>query len=272
MIKLLHSGNPFWWGHLPTILWQQKALAWTLVERNLKTRYKGSILGFFWSFANPLMLLGIYVLVFSYYLRLGNEVSNYPAFLISGLFPWMCISLSVQSGTNSIVEGGGYITQTVFQSEILPVVSVLSDMANFVLTVPILLLFLTLLKVYPSSALLALPVLLFVQFLLVTGAILILATYNVFFRDIAYLVTHLLSLVFFALPIIYPQGMIPAGLRFTVKWNPVATLIISYQDIFFFRRPPDWAALGWVAVLSILLILLGNWAFQRHRDVFAEYL
>ncbi len=259
-------------GYLPAVIWRHKALVWTLVERNLKTRYKGSILGFFWSFANPLLLLGIYVLVFSYYLRLGNEVGNYPAFLISGLFPWICISLSVQSGTNSIVEGAGYITQTVFKSEILPIVTILSDVTNFVLTVPILLLFLSLLKVYPSAALLALPLILAVHFLLISGAVLVLATYNVFFRDIAYLVTHVLSLVFFALPIIYPQGVIPAGLRFTVKWNPIARLIISYQDIFYFRRSPDWTSLGWVALLAVVLILLGNCVFQRHKDVFAEYL
>lgn len=255
---------------LAYIVFRFRALVTALVARDLKTRYKGSALGFLWSFINPLLMLGIYTLVFSVYLRI--DAPNYPAFLVSGLFPWICFSLSVQAGTNSIVEGRGYITQAVFPSEVLPVVCVVSNLVNFVLTLPIIIAAVLLMGLPLGWPLLALPVLLINQFLLTLGIVLFLATYNVFFRDISYLVMNFINLIFFAMPIIYPPDFVPEKLRFLVDWNVLAGLISAYQDVFYYNRLPPWRIQGLIAFVGLMLILVGNWAFQRNKEYFAEYL
>jgi lipopolysaccharide transport system permease protein len=247
-----------------------RALVIALVARDLKTRYKGSALGFLWSFLNPLLMLGIYILVFSVYLRI--EAKNYPAFLISGLFPWICFSLSVQAGTNSFVEGRGYITQAVFPSETLPVICMISNLVNFVLTLPIITGALLMMGLPLGWPLLALPVLLINQFLLTLGIVLFLATYNVFFRDISYLVMNFINLLFFAMPIIYPPNFVPEKMRMLVDWNIVAGMISAYQDVFYYNRMPSWPKQGVIALVGLLLIVGGNWVFQRNKEHFAEYL
>ena len=247
-----------------------RALVIALVARDLKTRYKGSALGFLWSFINPLLMLGIYILVFSVYLRI--EAENYPAFLISGLFPWICFSLSVQAGTNSVVEGRGYITQAVFPSEALPIICVVSNLVNFALTLPIIIGALLLMGMPLGWPLLALPALLINQFLLTLGIVLFLATYNVFFRDISYLVMNFINLLFFAMPIIYPPNFVPEKLRMLVDWNMAAVLISSYQDVLYHNRYPSWSKQGFIALVGLLLIVGGNWVFQRNKEYFAEYL
>ena len=252
------------------IVVRYRALVIALVERDLKTRYKGSALGFLWSFANPLLMLGIYILVFSVYLRIDAE--NYPAFLISGLFPWICFSLSVQAGANSVVEGRGYITQAVFPCETLPVICIVSNLVNFVLSLPIMIGALLLMGMPIGWPMLALPILLVNQFLLTLGIVLFLATYNVFFRDVSYLLTNFLNLLFFAMPIIYPPNFVPEKLRVFVDWNVVAGLISAYQDIFYYNRFPAWRTQGVIAVVGLVLIVADSWAFQRNKEYFAEYL
>jgi lipopolysaccharide transport system permease protein len=252
------------------IIVRYRALVIALVERDLKTRYKGSALGFLWSFANPLLMLGIYILVFSVYLRI--DAKNYPAFLVSGLFPWICLSLSLQAGANSVVEGRGYITQAVFPCETLPVICIVSNLANFVLSLPIMIGVLLIMGMPLGWPLLALPILLLNQFMLTLGIVLFLATYNVFFRDISYLLTNFLNLLFFAMPIIYPPDYVPEKLRLFVDWNVAAGLISAYQDIFYYNRFPSWHIQGVIAVVGLVLIAAGNWAFQRNKEYFAEYL
>jgi ABC-type polysaccharide/polyol phosphate export permease len=214
--------------------------------------------------------MGVYTLVFSVYFRIN--IPNYPVFLLSGLLPWLWFSSSIQQGTGSIVDGSTFIGRTLLPSEILPVASILTNMMNFIFSLPLLLIFLTLFRVDLGWSLLTLPVIMLPQLLLSLGLVFLIATYNVFFRDLQYLITHLLTLLFFTVPIIYPLSYIPDRIRPIVEWNPLTVLAQSYQGIFFHNYFPDWWRLGYVTLLALAICWLGQRAFDRHKDAFAEYI
>lgn len=245
-------------------------LIYTFVARDLKLRYSGSALGVLWTLLNPLLFMLVYTLVFSVYFRMVKE--NYPVFLLSGLLPWIWFSESVQFGTTSILAGGGYIGRTMFPAEVLPIVAVLSPMMNFLFSLPMLALFIAGFRVHVGWPLLALPVVMLVQFVISLGIVLFTATYTVFFRDLAYLITHLLMLCMFLVPILYPLTNVPEPLRPIVASNPLAVLVISYQAIFFHNLWPDFRMLLGAAACGMALMWLGRRVFERHKDAFAEYL
>ena len=245
-------------------------LIYTFVARDLKLRYSGSALGVLWTLLNPLLFMLVYTLVFSIYFRMTME--NYPVFLLSGLLPWIWFSESVQFGTSSIVAGGGYIGRTMFPAEVLPIVAILSPMMNFLYSLPILALFIVGFHVHTGWPLLALPVVMIAQFAVSLGIVLFTATYTVFFRDLSYLITHILMLCMFLVPIVYPLTNVPEALRPIVASNPLTVLAISYQAIFFHNLWPDFRMLLGVAAFGIALSWFGLRVFERHKDAFAEYL
>src|SRR5262249_35323923 len=161
-------------------LYRFRALIVTLVLRELRARYRGSLLGFLWSFLNPLLLMLVYVLVFAVYLRVPWE--NYAVFLFTGLLPWLWFSSSLAPPAGVTVGSGGLVKRVLFPAEILPLVSVLSNLANLLLSLPLLLGFLWLFGVRPGPTLAFLPMLLGVQLLLTVGLALPLAALNVHLR------------------------------------------------------------------------------------------
>jgi lipopolysaccharide transport system permease protein len=245
-------------------------LIYTLVARDLKLRYSGSALGVLWTLLNPLLLMSVYTLVFSVYFHVALE--KYPVFLLSGLLPWIWFAESIQFGTMSVVMGGMYIGHTVFPADMLPIVSVFSTMMNYVFSIPLLFLLIFLLHVPVGWSLLALPAILLAQFMLSTGIVFFTATYTVFFRDLSYLITHLLLLCMFLVPIMYPLENIPERFRPVVELSPPGILTQSYHAIFFHGVFPDWHRLLAVTVFGIILCWLGRRAFEAHKDAFAEYL
>jgi len=251
-------------------LLRQRWLVYMLVTRELKLRYRGSVIGFFWTLLNPLVFMVIYTLVFSVFMRI--DIEKYPVFLLSGLIPWAWFTEAIAGGTNSLISGGGFIKSSIFPSEILPAASVASAMMNFVFALPLLFLFLGLFHVDLGWSLLALPIVMAVHFILALGLVLITATYNVFFRDLQFLVNHILLALFFLTPIFYDLSIIPERFHAVLRLNPLATLINSYRSIFFYGSFPDWINLGYLALLALVLFWLGSWVFARHKEVFAEYL
>ena len=125
--------------HNLTELYRYRALVWALVGRHLATRYRGSVLGFVWSFLNPLCLMAVYTVVFKYYMR-SNVVEHYSLFLFCGLLPWQWVASSAVEGTNSLVSSGHLITKSMFPAHILPVVSVVTNLVHFLLALPLLVL------------------------------------------------------------------------------------------------------------------------------------
>ena len=239
-----------------------------LVGRELRARYRGSVLGFLWTFLNPLLLLTVYALVFAVYLRV--QMDNYAAFLFTGLLAWIWVATSLSDGTTSIVAGGSLVTKVLFPLQVLPTVKIVANLINYLLGLPILIGFLVLRGVYPSAELLYLPLILAVTGLVIWGLQLILATVCVFLRDIQHILANLLTLWFFLTPILYPPETVPAAFRPLVRLNPMALAMGAFQDIFFFRRPPNPADLAVLAILGLILSAVGIIVFDRYKESFAE--
>ena len=250
-----------------------RGLIWSLVARDLKARYRGSVLGFFWTFVNPLLLLLVYSFVFT--TIIPNNVPGvrpYALFMFCGILPWNWFSSSLSEAAGSLISGGNLIKKVLFPAEILPIVSVLANMVNYLLglliLVPCLIYYQ---RLHLTFNLLWFPVAVVVQ-LVFTGALaLMLAALAVHFRDIRDLLANVLMLWFFATPIIYPwfqENVRRFKLLFDV--NPFTHLAISYQEILFFGPVGHWKWLLALGAASLLLFLAGYWLFDRLRDSFAE--
>lgn len=239
-----------------------------LITKELKVRYRGSVLGFFWTFLNPLMLLSVYALVFSVYMRVDME--NYSAFMFSGLLPWIWVQTSLTFGTAAITEGESLVTKVIFPLQVLPTVRVGAALVNYILGLPILFGFLIINGIYPSINLLFFPLILAVAWLLVWGTSLLLAAVNVFLRDTKHIIGNLLTLWFFVTPILYPITQVPEHIRWIIRLNPLTLIMSAFQDIFFFRRPPSLLDLGVLAVIGAVVALIGMIVFDRYKESFAE--
>lgn len=245
-----------------------RALIQTLVLRDLKARYRGSALGLLWTLLNPLLHMGIYVLVFSIYIRIDME--RYAAFLLSGLLPWIWLSSSVLMGATSIVEGGSLLKKVFFPPQVLPAVTVMANCVNFLLGVPVLFALLLFLGVKLGWAVLLLPVIIVAQCALTLGLTLIVSAASVRYRDIPQIVGHMLTFWFFLSPIIYPVTQVPERFRFILSLNPFTPFAVAYQDALLYNMVPSWQAFGEMLLGGGLALGVGIWVFDRFRWSFAE--
>lgn len=255
-------------------LLRYRGLVQSLVIRDLKARYRGSVLGFVWSFINPLLLLTIYSFVFSVVLPglHSKETEPYALFMFCGILPWTWFSASLTEAASSLISGGNLIKKVLFPAEILPLVSVLANMVHFMLGLPILAAFLLYYQRAPDAlGLLWFPVAMLVQLIFTCALALILSALAVHFRDIRDILSNLLTLWFFSTPIIYWIKEAPGLGKRVLDFNPMTHVIVSYQEILFFEGPVGhWKWLLLVGGLSMLLFLAGYWLFDRLRDSFAE--
>ena len=260
-------------------LYKYRVLIRSLVSRELKARYRGSMLGFFWSFFNPLLLLIVYTIVFNYILpNRALETQPYALFLFCGLLPWTWFSSSLLEASNVIASGGNLIKKIIFPAEVLPVVSVIANMIHFLLGTPILILFMILYRVPFTPYLVFFPVLVFIQFVLTLGFSLLVSSLSVHFRDLRDILANLLTLWFFSTPIIYPltfviqqdDQLISRIFRKVLYVNPLSYIMDGYHQSIFHGNLPDLPSLLVVFSGSVILFLFGYFVFDRLRDTFAE--
>ena len=250
-----------------------RGLIQSLVARELKARYRGSVLGFFWSFINPLLLLLIYSLVFKYFLPPKTEgITHYELFLFCGILPWTWFNSSLLESSGVLISGGNLIKKVLFPAEVLPIVTVLANMVHFLLGLPILAAFLIYFQRPLHLAELAwFPVALLVQLVLTLGFALILSALTVHFRDIRDILSNVMTFWFFATPIIYPYTIMAPWQMRILNLNPFTHLAITYQEILYFEGPVGHAF--WLLVLGVIsaaFFLFGYFVFDRLRDTFAE--
>ena len=250
-----------------------RGLIQSLVARELKARYRGSVLGFFWSFINPLLLLIIYSLVFKYFLPRGDDkLPPYEVFMFCGILPWTWFSSSLLESSGVLISGGNLIKKVLFPAEVLPIVTVLANMVHFFFGLPILFAFI-LYHGMPIhlNELAWFPVVVLVQLILTMGFALILSSLTVHFRDLRDILTNLVTFWFFATPIIYRYKDIDPTVMSYLNFNPVTHLAITYQEILYFPGPVGhWYWLLVLGAISIVFFLFGYFIFDRLRDTFAE--
>lgn len=252
-------------------LFRYRPLIQSLVGRELKARYRGSVLGFLWSFVNPLLLLLTYGLVFTYMLPVAKspQVAPYFLFLFCGILPWTWFNASVLEASGVLIAGGNLIKKVLFPAEVLPVVTVLTNMVQFLLGLPILLAFLLLYgKLGPTALLLPLPLL--VQLVFTLGLSLLVSALTVHFRDIASILSHLLHVWFFATPVLYYYPDTSPRLHRLLHYNPLTHVVYSYQEILFRGEFTHGRGLALAGLVSVGTFALGAWLFDRLRDTLAE--
>jgi lipopolysaccharide transport system permease protein len=257
-------------------LFRHRQLITALTSRDLKARYRGSVLGYFWSLANPLLLLGVYTLVFTRFFP-RPDITPYALFLFSGILPWTFFSGAVMEATGAISGNAGLVKKVMFPAEALPLVVVMSHLVHFVLAIPVLLaavaLFWVMGRVTVMPVILLAPILMFVQGVFVAGIALVVSSASVLFRDLRDLVANLLNLGFFLTPIIYLIDHIQsAPLRMVLRRNPMTPFVRSFQQIFFFGRMPSNVDVALMLVYAAASLVAGFWVFNRLRDTLAEAL
>lgn len=252
-----------------------RSLLATLTARELKARYRGSVLGFFWSLVNPLLLLAVYGFVFGYILnpRLG-DVEPYAVFLVTGLFPWMWFSGSLLEGSGSLLANAGLIRKAAFPAEVLPAVSVASHLVHFLLALPIVAGALAVGRYlgHPVGGwgALVLPAVVLLQLPLVAGLALGLAALAAHFKDVRDILSNLLTLLFFSTPIIYPLAAVPEWMRTVVRANPLTPYTLAYQDTLFRGIVPEPRLWLQMALVSLVGWAAGAWLFGRLRETVVE--
>ncbi|MFB0565096.1 MAG: ABC transporter permease [Candidatus Aminicenantaceae bacterium] len=260
-------------------LYKYRALIQNLVSRELKARYRGTILGFLWSFFNPLLLLVIYTIVFGFIIgprdpSLGGTPWLYALFLFCGVLPWGWFSSSSLESANVLIVQGNLIKKILFPSEILPIVVVFSNLVHFLFGVPILLLFIPILGKPYTPYLLFLPLVMLVQLVFSLAFSFFMSSLTVHFRDIKDILANLLTFWFFSSPIIYPMTFPSIQkstiLRTFLNLNPMTHIMQGYQNCVFFGTLIRWKRLGVTLLLSIILFFVGYYIFDRLRDSFPE--
>jgi len=254
-------------------LLRYRGLVQSLVARELKARYRGSVLGLVWSFVNPLLLLSIYSFVFSTLMPTDDRRTQpFAVFLFCGLLPWTWFQASLTEASASLISGGNLIKKVLFPAEVLPIVSVLANMVHFLLGLLILAAFMIGFRHYPNpSSLVWFPAVVLVQLIFTLGLAFALSALTVHFRDVRDLLANVLTLWFFATPIIYPYFMSTVErFLYLFRLNPFYHLAVSYQEILFFDHFGHARSLLLLGVLSIAVFLAGYWLFDRLRDSFAE--
>ena len=255
-------------------LLKYRQLIQSLVARELKARYRASVLGFFWSFINPLLLLLIYSFVFSIVLpNRAPDLTPYSLFMFCGILPWTWFAASLMESSNVLIAGGNLIKKVLFPAEVLPIVTVLANMVHFFLGLPILAIFLVYYQRVPHlSSLVWFPVVVLVQLIFTLALALLVSALTVHFRDFKDILQNVITFWFFATPIIYPMSMAAErGGKIFLDMNPMTHVILSYQEILFFTGGfGHWKWLLALGGVSVLLFFGGYFVFDRLRDTFAE--
>ncbi|MFM7677993.1 MAG: ABC transporter permease [Roseiflexaceae bacterium] len=269
-------------------IWRYRILIEHMVRRNLLLRYRGSLLGFAWTQIAPLMQLMVYWVVFGYFFP-GNALPLYPLFIAVALIPWGYTSDAIATSVRSIVDNAPLVRHAYFPREILPIASVLTSMVNFLLSMPVLLLFQVCVRYYAyesvqiPATILYFPIILLVHTIFVMGCALLLAAIAVYSLDIIHVVGIFLQIWFFLTPIVYSLNGISDTLARVIRWtNPMASIIEYYREILYGQpiplgmlpTPGIPASESMVRTLLTALCVLGvgYWLFRRTHDYISEKL
>ena len=256
-------------------LFSYRELLVSLTRKELKVKYRGSVLGFFWSLLNPILTMLVYSFVFSIVLRGG--IQEFAIFLICALLPFNFLQNSVNQGTGSIISNSNLVNKIYFPREILPLSVVFSNLINYFLELIALFAVLAFMGYKFYLFLYILPVLIFIQIFLVMGMTLLVSALNVFFRDLQHLITIVMMVWFFGTPIIYPLSMVPERFQPFIKFiNPMTIYAAYYRNIFYYVKYPDGAGFPSVletvtaAGITFLIFFIGYFVFKKLEPRFAE--
>lgn len=272
-------------------LYKYRDLLAQLVVRDLKVRYKNSVLGFFWSLVNPLVQVATITVVVKYVMRV--EIPNYSAYLLVAYLPWTFFQMSLMDASQSVIEHHDLLKKVYFPREVLPLSMVIANLIHFLLALVVFFVYLLILGTPIVTTWWLLPVLVTVEFMLISGIALIISCLNVFYEDIKYIVSVLLNVFFFLTPIMYMSEMVytrlPESHRtlvFTIyQLNPLNALVIAFRKTLlpaytippgktmpfpFSDMPLNYEFLFIAAAVSVAIAVIGYMFFNSRKWTFAE--
>lgn len=252
-------------------LYDYREMIFSLVRRDLRGRYKGSVLGFLWTFINPLLQLVVYTLVFSVIMR--NGIEDFYLFLFVALVPWMFFGACVSNGAGLIWSQQDMVKKIYFPREVLPIAFATSQFINmfYSLLVVLAVLIVTEKKIN-MLALLFLPLIMIIEYTMALGVTFIASSVTVYFRDMEYLLGIITMAWQFLTPIFYSVEMVPANLMPLFNLNPMTPIIIAYRDILYYGQLPKLETLLQAVIFGIALLIIGLWIFNVLKRHFAEEL
>jgi len=245
-----------------------KDLLLELIKKDIKVRYKNSYLGYLWSIANPLFLALIFYFVFKIVTKV--QMKNYTLFLISGLFVWQWISNSIIGGANLYISNASLIKKVNFPRNFLAVALTASEGFNFLLSIPVLIMFMLYYHMMPSLKwVIDIPVLFFITFIFIYSLTLLVATINLFFRDMERLIGLLMTFLFYITPIIYPMSMVPEKYKNLLFLNPFVPIVLNWQELFLHNKI-DMNYLYFSIGYTILFLFISTFVYKKLKYKFAE--
>lgn len=252
-------------------LYSYRQLLKSNVRKEIRGKYKGSFLGVLWSFVNPLLMTLVYAIVFPFILK--NTEPHYVTYLVIGILPWNFFTTVINQGTTTVLINGGILKKVYFPREILPISVNLSGIINFFISCLVMCLFLIFSGIGFSKFIFLFPLVVLIQFILQQAIIFITSSINVYVRDLEYIINFIISMLFYATPILYTADMFSgSSLAWVIKINPVAIIINAYRDIFYYQTMPNISLLLFALAGSIILLYFGLVIFRKLEKGFAEEL
>jgi lipopolysaccharide transport system permease protein len=252
------------------ILFHSRELLWVWTQREIRVRYKQSMLGSLWAILQPLSTMIIFTVIFGYIVRVPSDGIPYPIFSYAAILPWTLFANSISFSVPSLINNMNLVTKVYFPREILPLAAIGSAFVDYLVGFCLFLVLMVIYDVHLYPTLLFLPILLIIQITLSLGISLLSAAVIVFLRDIRFVIPLVLQLWMYITPIIYPLNQVPDRFRNLYMLNPMASLIDGYRSITLLGQPPQWGYIAYSAALSIGLFLTSYLYFKAAEDKFAD--
>jgi lipopolysaccharide transport system permease protein len=258
-------------------IWRSRDLIWQMTKREVVGRYRGSILGLFWSFFNPVLMLTIYTFVFSVVFKArwgdgGESRFEFALILFAGLIVINLFSECVTRAPSLIVGNVNYVKKVVFPLEILPLITMGAALFHSIVSLGVLLVFYVLVSASLHWTIIFAPLIILPLLLMTLGFSWFLASFGVFVRDVAQTIGLLVTVMMFLSPIFYPVSSLPAKYHVFIYLNPLTFIIEQMRDVLIWGKFPSWSGLGLVMLVGMLVAWLGLVWFQKTRKGFADVL
>ena len=254
------------------LLWRHRTVLLQTVRHDINARYAGSVLGLTWLFFYPLLFLGVYAVVYIFIFKVRFAVlssNEYVALIFCGLIPFLGFTEALSAGTSSVTSNANLVKNTLFPIDLIPVKSVMISQCTQIVGTGMLLIIIGILGKL-TFWILFLPVIWILQIFFTMGVVWVLASLNVYLRDLQNIVAVFILLLMMASPIAYTADMVPEGLRTFVLLNPVSYMVMVYQDCLMLGRFPGERIFGVFLGMALLCFWGGYWFFGRMKEVFAD--
>lgn len=254
-------------------IYKWRELLWQMVGREVKARYKQSILGYFWVILNPLAQMLVMSFAFSIIMRIPtNSASNIPysIFLFVALLPWNLFASSLGSAAASIVGAGGLVTKIYFPRTILVIATIVAKIIDFLFANIVLVIYMIIYNIPININILWVIPIFFIQQIFTLGLSLFFAAANLLYRDIQYLLSMILLLWMYVTPVIFPADLVPERYRFVFQINPMAVIINAYRQVILAGGIPKYSSLIIAIIVSFITLLIGFKYFKSREKIFAD--